>query len=181
MKTVLKLLGVVGVLIVAALLFIFSGLYDVSASTPDNGLIAWALQTTQSRSVHRAAESLEGKVQVPNLQDAERIRTGLVHYHEMCATCHGAPGVKISEIGQGLNPYPPELATHGEGDDPVETFWVVKNGIKMTGMPSFGVTHTDDEIWAIVAFLQRMPKLSPREYEAMARQAGVERPGLAPP
>lgn len=180
MKTVLKLLGVVVLLIGAALLFIFSGFYDVSANTPDNGLIAWALQTTQSRSVHRAAESLEGKVRVPNLQDAARIRAGLIHYHQMCATCHGAPGVKISEIGQGLNPYPPELATHTE-DEPLETFWAVKNGIKMTGMPAFGVTHTDDEIWDIVAFLQRMPKLSPQEYQALARQAGAEPPGLAPP
>jgi mono/diheme cytochrome c family protein len=181
MKTALKLLGAVVILIVAAFLFIFSGLYDVSASTPDNGLIEWVLRTTQSRSVRRASKALGGTMQVPDLQSPDRIRTGLVHYHEMCATCHGAPGVKISEIGQGLNPYPPELATHGEGDDPVETFWVVKNGIKMTGMPSFGVTHTDDEIWSIVAFLQRMPKLSPQEYQAMARQAGVETPGLAPP
>ena len=179
MKTALKLLGVVLVLAVAALLFIFSGLYDVSASTPDNGLIAWALRTTQSRSVHRASEALEGTMQVPDLQAPERIGTGLVHYHEMCATCHGAPGVKISEIGQGLNPYPPELATHGE-DEPVETFWIVKNGIKMTGMPSFGVTHTDDEIWSIVAFLQRMPKLSPQEYQAMVQQAGLGQPGEEP-
>jgi mono/diheme cytochrome c family protein len=167
MRTVLKLLGVFVVLIVAVLLFIFSGLYDVSASTPDNGLIEWVLRTTQARSVHRASEALEGTLQVPDLQSPERIRTGLVHYHEMCATCHGAPGVKISEIGQGLNPVPPELATHGE-DEPVENFWIVKHGIKMTGMPSFGVTHTDDEIWSIVAFLQRMPKMSPQEYQAMA-------------
>jgi mono/diheme cytochrome c family protein len=46
----------------------------------------------------------------------------------------------------------------------------------MTGMPSFGVTHSDEEIWAIVAFLQRMPKLSPEEYQAMVRQAGVPGP-----
>jgi len=180
MKTLLKLLGFLAVLAVAALLFIFSGVYDVSASNPDSGLIAWALQTTQSRSVHRAYERLEGKVQIPRLDDPQAVRTGLIHYHEMCVTCHGAPGVKISEIGQGLNPYPPELAARAAEAEPLETFWIVKNGIKMTGMPAFGATHSDDEIWAIVAFLNRMPKLSPQEYQALVRQAGLGQPGEEP-
>ena len=177
MKTALTALAVVAILVLAAVAFIYSGVYDVSASHPDRGLIRWALVTTQERSVHRRVEAMKGKIAVPNLEDPKRIRTGLIHYQEMCATCHGAPGVNISEIGQGLNPDPPELSDVGR-DEPEETFWVVKNGIKMTGMPSFGVTHSDEEIWAVVAFLQRMPKLSPEEYQAMARQAGV---GLAPP
>lgn len=176
MKIALKLVGLLAVLLLAALLFIYSGCYDVAASSPDSGLIAWALETTKSRSVHRAYESLEGKVQIPRLDDPELVRTGLVHYHEMCVTCHGAPGIKASEIGQGLNPFPPEL--HEE--EPLENFWIVKNGIKMTGMPAFGVTHTDDEIWAIVAFLNRLPKLSPQEYQAMVQQAGLGQPGEEP-
>jgi mono/diheme cytochrome c family protein len=173
MKTALKLLVVVAILVLAAVGFIYSGLYDVSASNPDRGLIRWALITTQERSVHRGVEALKGKIVVPNLEDPKRIRTGLVHYHEMCTTCHGAPGVNISEIGQGLNPDPPELSDTGR-DEPEETFWVVKNGIKMTGMPAFGLTHTDDEIWDIVAFLRRMGKLSPQEYQALVGQAGVK-------
>ena len=113
---------------------------------------------------------------MPDLADPERIRAGLVHYHEMCATCHGAPGVRISAIGQGLSPEPPELSGAAR-DEPEETFWVVRNGIRMTGMPAFGVTHDDGEIWAIVAFLRRMGKLSPQEYQAMARAAGVKEAG----
>jgi mono/diheme cytochrome c family protein len=184
MKTILKFLGVLAILALLGVLFIFSGCYDVAASTPDAGLVKWVLQTTQARSVHRAYESLEGQVRIPKLDDPQLIQTGLVHYHEMCATCHGAPGVKISEIGQGLNPTPPELASQG-GDEPLETYWIVKNGIKMTGMPSFGMTHTDDEIWAIVAFVDRMPKLSPAEYQALVQKAGLgqagEEPGEAQP
>jgi mono/diheme cytochrome c family protein len=176
MKTVLKLLVVVVILVLAAVGFIYSGLYDVSASHPDRGLIRWALVTTQQRSVHRRAEALKGKIVVPNLEDPQRIRTGLIHYHAMCTTCHGAPGVNISEIGQGLNPDPPELSDVGR-DEPEETFWVVKNGIKMTGMPAFGVTHTDDKIWDIVAFLRRMGKLSPQEYQALVQQAGLKTAG----
>lgn len=173
MKTVLKLLAFLVVLVLAALAFIYSGIYDVAASTPDSGPVEWVLRTTQHRSVHRAVEEFEKSTPAPALDGEDRVRRGLVHYHEMCATCHGAPGVNISAIGQGLNPDPPELSDAGR-DAPEETFWVVRNGIKMTGMPAFGVTQTDDEIWDLVAFLRRMGKLSPQEYQALVQQAGMK-------
>jgi mono/diheme cytochrome c family protein len=172
-KIVLTLLVFVALLAAAGLLFMRSGLYDVSATAPDKGVIRWALVTTQRHSVHRAVAALRGKIPVPNLEDPQRIRTGLIHYHQMCTPCHGAPGVNISEIGQGLNPDPPELSDAAR-DPAEETFWVVKNGIKMTGMPAFGVTHTDDEVWDLVAFVRRMGKLSPPEYKAMVEQAGLK-------
>jgi mono/diheme cytochrome c family protein len=173
MKTVRTLLIFLVVLALAGVAFIYSGQYDVAASTPDNGLLKNILETTRDRSIARRADGITP----PKLDDPQMIRTGLAHYHEMCATCHGAPGVKISEIGMGLNPDPPELAARRGGGDPGETFWIVKNGLKMTGMPAFGVTHTDPEIWAIVAFLQKMPKLTPQEYQAMVQQAGLGAPG----
>lgn len=177
MKTVLlTLLGFLAALTLAGLLFIYSGLYDVSALGEDAGPVQWVLETTQKRSVHRAAESLEGKVEVPRLDDPRLIRSGFVLYHELCATCHGAPGVQISDIGQGLNPYPPELAAEAAEEDPLELFWVTRNGIKMTGMPAFGATRSDEEIWEIVAFLKRMPQLSPEEYKALGREAGRAAP-----
>lgn len=169
MKTVvLTVLGTLAVLVLAGLLFIFSGIFDVSATSEDGGLVQWVLETTRARSIHRAAERME--MQAPRLDDPRMIRAGLVRYHELCATCHGAPGVKISPTGQGLNPYPPELAGEG-GEEPAELFWVVKNGIKMTGMPAYGVSYSDAEIWEIVAFLKRMPELSPGEYEGLVREA----------
>ncbi|HEV7505777.1 MAG TPA: cytochrome c [Thermoanaerobaculia bacterium] len=173
MKTIRTLVFVLVLLALAGVAFVYSGQYDVAASTPDNGFLKSILDTTRNRSVARRADGITP----PKLDDPQMIRTGLVHYHEMCTTCHGAPGVKISEIGQGLNPYPPELAAHVASDPPGETFWIVKNGLKMTGMPAFGVTHTDQEIWAIVAFLQKMPKLNPQEYQAMVQQAGLGAPG----
>lgn len=171
MKTVLTLAAFTLVLILLAVGFIYSGVYDVAADAPDAGLIAWALETTQHRSVHRRAEAAEDELRVPRLDDPARVRSGLVMYHEQCLVCHGAPGVAISAIGQGLNPAPPELS--GEAEEPAEVFWVVKHGIKMTGMPSFGVTHTDEQIWDMVAFLQRMPRLTPEEYRRMAQEAGI--------
>ena len=177
MKTVRTLVILLVVLALLGIAFIYSGIYDVAASTPDNGLVKTILETTSSRSIHRRAQGITPPV---DLNDPQRIQTGLVHYHEMCATCHGAPGVKLSEIGQGLNPYPPELAAQTAGGEPGELFWIVKNGIKMTGMPAFGVTHSDEEIWAIVAFLQKMPKLTPQEYQTLVQQAGLPSDTLCP-
>jgi mono/diheme cytochrome c family protein len=170
MKTVWRLLAVVALLIVAVFVFIFSGIYDVAASTPDLGPIGWVLKKVQ----HESVESRSKDIQVPPLGDPAQIRIGLVHYHEMCVTCHGAPGVGMSEIGQGLNPEPPDLEDAGSEDEVGETFWTIKNGIKMTGMPAFGPTHSDEEVWAIVAFVQRMSKLTPAEYQALVREAGLE-------
>jgi mono/diheme cytochrome c family protein len=170
MKTVLTILAVLAILFLAGVAFVHSGIYDVAASTPDNGMIAWALRRTQHSSVERRAEG----IQVPPLDDPDMIKRGLIHYYEMCVVCHGAPGVKPSEIAQGLNPYPPELAEKAEPDEAAEFFWIVKHGIKMTGMPAFGVTHTDGEIWAMIAFLQKMPKLSPEEYQKMVQEVGLE-------
>ncbi|HWN44754.1 MAG TPA: cytochrome c [Thermoanaerobaculia bacterium] len=169
MKTVVTVVLVLVVLALAFLGFIYSGIYDVAAATPDTGLIQWALETTQHRSVHRRAE----QVQAPPLNDPDLIRTGLIEYHEMCVVCHGAPGIPISPTGQGLNPAPPLLADKSAGEDAGELFWVTKNGIKMTGMPAFGVTHSDEELWAIVAFMKRMGDLSPEEYQRMVEEAGV--------
>jgi mono/diheme cytochrome c family protein len=173
MKIVLTVVVVLVVLALAALGFVSSGLYDVAATTPDKDFVSWVLRRTQHHSVERRSEG----IRVPRLDDSEMIKAGLVHYQENCATCHGAPGVKVSEIGQGLNPYPPELAEKSEPDEAAEFFWIVKNGIKMTGMPSFGVTHTDEEIWSIIAFLQQMPKLSPEQYQKMVEEAGMAEPG----
>lgn len=174
MKTILTILAVLAVLALAVFAFTGSGLYDVAATAPDNGLVEGLLRRTMHRSVERRSEG----IQVPPLDDAGMIREGLIHYYEMCATCHGAPGIQLSPIGQGLNPAPPELASKAEPDEAAEWFWIVKNGIKMTGMPAFGPTHTDEEIWAILAFVQQMPKMTPDEYQRMVVDAGLE-PGMA--
>jgi mono/diheme cytochrome c family protein len=180
MKIVLTLVAFTLLLAGAALAYVYSGAYDIAASSPDAGLIHWVLETTQHKAVHRAAHKFEETAQVPALDDPAMIRTGLVHYHEMCVTCHGAPGVKISEIGQGLNPYPPELAAEAAHEGAAELFWVTKHGIKMTGMPSFGATHSDEELWAIVAFIKKMGSLTPQQYEAMVQEAGLGAAAAAP-
>ncbi len=170
MKTVRTVAAVLVVLALAGLALIYSGLFDVAASSPDNGMVKWALRRTSHYSVARRAKG----IQVPRLDDPAMVKRGLIHYYEMCSVCHGAPGEKPSEIAQGLNPYPPELAEKAEPDEAAQWFWIVKNGIKMTGMPAFGVTHTDEEVWDIIAFVEAMPKLSPEQYQKMVQEVGLE-------
>jgi mono/diheme cytochrome c family protein len=93
----------------------------------------------------------------------------------MCVSCHGAPGVDASPVGEGLNPPAPDLtlARIQERSDG-ELFWLVQNGIRMTGMPAFGPTHRDEEIWEIVAFLRHLPELTPEEEKALASKEQPE-------
>jgi hypothetical protein len=109
---------------------------------------------------------------------------GAEHYAEMCTGCHLAPGMKDTEIRAGLYPRPPNLVEHGAHRKPAEMFWIIKHGLKMTGMPAWGVTHDDQGIWGIVAFLQKLPDLSPQQYEELVTQGraaghthGGEEPG----
>ena len=88
----------------------------------------------------------------------------------MCSGCHLAPGMKRTEISQGLYPRAPELR-RGSHLTPAEEFWVVKHGIKMTGMAAWGVTHDDDLLWDIVAFLRKLPELSADQYQTLVKSA----------
>ena len=162
--------GIVGgllALIGAAWLLIYGGVYNIAADTPHTGPVFWLLDNLRQRSI---AVRAEGIVVPPNLGDKGRIAAGAGLYIEMCASCHLGPGLERTEISQGLYPRAPELAT-GVTISPAEEFWVIKHGIKMTAMPAWGATHNDTLIWDLVAFLQKLPKLTPAEYQALAKSA----------
>ena len=158
--------GIPMVLIGVAALAIYAGIYDIGADEPHSQPVFWLLQTVRDRSI--AAHAADA---VPvDLSDAKRIASGAVQYEEMCSTCHLAPGMKRTEISWGLYPRAPELR-RGSRLTPSEQFWVVKHGIKMTGMPSWGVTHDDELLWDIVAFLSKMPELTADEYQGLVSSA----------
>jgi hypothetical protein len=81
--------------------------------------------------------------------------------------CHGAPGIPATEIAKGLNPPPPSLGSEESDTPDGELFWVTKHGIRLTSMPAFGPTHTDEEIWKIVAFVRHLPDLTPEERNSL--------------
>lgn len=154
--------------IAAAIVFAYydSGRYSVSALYPDRPAVANFLDTTMTRSVQRHA----ARVKAPSLDSPAMFRLGFQHYRGMCVECHAAPGVEPEELAKGLNPSPPALVESAGDWKPSELFWLTKNGVRMTGMPAWGSTHSDEEIWAIVAFVQRLPKLSEAEWKTLDRE-----------
>ncbi|MGB2691670.1 MAG: cytochrome c [Thermodesulfobacteriota bacterium] len=167
MKIIIILLVLGIVLVLCGLVFINSGLFDVAATKPEAEIVKWVLQTTKEKSVRSRAKDIT----VPNLNDESFLEIGFSNYDQMCVGCHGAPGISPSVIGEGLNPEPPDLSEVASHMPPEELFWITQNGIKMTGMPAFGPTHSDEELWAMVAFMQELPDLSAEKYKAMKEES----------
>ena len=156
-------------LVVAA--FLATGSYDVSAVKPPSRIESRLATFALNRSVAKRAP----KDKNPIPPSPETLRSGLAHYRENCVTCHGAPGVDTSEIGQGLNPPAPDLTLPRVQARPDgEMFWIVSNGIRTTGMPAFSPTHKPEEIWKIVSFLRHLPEVTAEEQKAL--KAGGEGP-----
>jgi mono/diheme cytochrome c family protein len=151
----------------AAALAIYAGVYNIAADVPHTQPVYWLLETARERSIEVRAQGIS----VPNdLSDPKRIESGAGQYAEMCAGCHLAPGLKRTEIARGLYPRAPELRRKRHSS-PAEDFWVVKHGVKMTGMPAWGVTHDDEILWDVVAFLRKLPELTAEEYQNLVRSA----------
>jgi mono/diheme cytochrome c family protein len=158
--------GIITLTLLAALflLFIFSGIYNIGATSPHYKFTRWVISKMTDHSIkHYAGEVTEP----PNLTDSSLIKTGFIHYREMCSGCHGAPGINRNEVAEGLYPKPPRLLKSANEWKPAELFWIIKNGIKMTGMPGFGISHSDDKIWAMVAFMEKLPDMTPDHYKTL--------------
>lgn len=164
---------VILVIVAAAAAFVLSGAYDVGADAPHTGPVASLIGFARERSIDVRA----GGIKVPPLTDPTMIAEGAEHYAAMCTGCHLAPGMGENELRPGLNPMPPDLALLPQGE-PGEQFWIIKHGVKMTAMPAWGKSHSDEEIWTIVAFLQKLPHMPVAQYRALARNAGMHHAGM---
>lgn len=162
MRSLKILLVVIVILLVAAGAGVELGLYNVAADHPHWQVTRLLLTQVRERSIKVRSQSID----VPDLNDPQMIATGAGHYAEMCTGCHLAPGMNSSEMREGLYPKPPVLYKTGI-DDPREAFWIIKHGIKMTAMPAWGKSHSDQAIWDIVAFLKKLPSLTPAQYQAI--------------
>jgi mono/diheme cytochrome c family protein len=159
MKFIKGLLGLAVLGIIAGVVVMLSGVVNVAATIPHNPITALVLSTTMDNSVRHHAKG---------------VMDGVRHYREMCVGCHLAPGINSSEIRKGLLPEPPKLQEAVDEWKPNELFWVIKNGVKMTGMPAWGPTHSDQKIWAIVAFLEKLPHMTAEQYKEMDKMAGPD-------
>jgi mono/diheme cytochrome c family protein len=149
----------------AATFVVTSGTINAGAASPPGKLETRLAHFALNRSVSRRAP----RVSNPAGRDADAVKAGGEHYKEMCVGCHGAPGVDASEIGEGLNPPAPDLTLDRvQRRSDGELYWIVQNGVRMSGMPAFGATHKDRQIWEIVAFLRHLPSLTPEEQKVLA-------------
>ena len=146
---------------------IVTGAYNVAADAPHTAFAHALIGYARERSIEVRASA----VVAPRLDDPKMIADGASDYDAMCTGCHLAPGMPENEMRPGLNPKPPLLA-RGRAGHAAEEFWIIKHGIKMTSMPAWGLTHSDAEIWNMVAFLQKLPALSAVQYRALVAQSG---------
>ena len=142
---------------------IYAGLYDVAATSLHWRATSWLLETARTRSIKAQAAWITAP---PGLGDPANVILGVGHYAAHCAVCHGAPGVPRGDIAQGLYPPPPDLAKAASLYTPAELFWIIKHGIKMTGLPAWS-DHSDEEIWATVGFLEKLPGMKEQDYAGL--------------
>ena len=161
----MKLLKTLAVLLVigtvSASAVIWSGLYNVGADDPHWAATYEVLELARTRSVARHAAYIE----VPDLSDQELIRNGAGNYSAMCVICHLGPDAQETELSVGLYPRPPRWDALGR-TEPRAAFWVLKHGIKSSGMPAWGKSMDDKYLWGMVAFMQQFPTITAAQYRA---------------
>jgi mono/diheme cytochrome c family protein len=164
----MRILAMIGALAIAfalaAAIFFLGGFYNVAASAPDLGIVHWTLVHVRIASIVRNA----GDQPPSGWDDPAEIQVGARMFSTIgCVNCHGAPGVKWAKFSEGLHPDPPDLKDVANYITPSQLFWVIKNGVNMTGMPSFALAGAkDEELWSIVAFVKKLPTVSEADYKA---------------
>ncbi|MDQ6675975.1 MAG: cytochrome c [Acidobacteriota bacterium] len=152
---------IVGILIgmaslpVAAYLYLRFGYAPVATAAPPLPL---------EKSITHMALNARVRSEAPKqaalpINDANLIE-GARAYRRYCSVCHGLIGEKDSPTSKGMFPKPPQLFQHGVTDDPVgETYWKVENGIRLTGMPAYKQSISEEDIWRMSLMLANADKL----------------------
>jgi mono/diheme cytochrome c family protein len=169
---ILTAIGALAVIFgVGAAVYFFGGFYSVAGTQEDPTIVHWALAQVREASISRHAHDTPPA----GLDDPAKVQAGAREFAKHgCANCHGAPGVNWAKFSEGLKPDPPDLKEVVNEVTPSQLFWVIKNGINMTGMPSFKLAGVkDDDIWLIVAFLKQLPKIKEADYKAWTAPAAA--------
>jgi len=169
-------LGILVAVVVGAFVWMLSGAYDVAATRPHGRVTRWILSTAATRSIQTHAKR-EAGIRLP--EDEESILNGYAAFDSMCVPCHGAPGVHKDWVGEGMNPEPPDLREIARVRKPEEIYWVVKNGIKSTGMPALAPTYDESEVLEVAAFVRKLGAMSESDYadfRAKQLKNGVRKP-----
>ncbi|SRR6056297_511785 len=162
--------------LIAGVLIVFVGVYNVSAlrqhTAPMYALIDISLRSSISRHARH--------VEAPDLSSLEWRSEGVRLYAEHCLKCHGAPGTSPASFSFSMTPVPAAIVEAARERSAGELFWVIEQGIKMSGMPAWKYRLSDREIWTIVAFIEQVPHLSVVDYRRLVVAAGLPQPTPRP-
>lgn len=143
---------VVGALVAGGVIFVLSGVYNIAASRDHWSVTNLAITILRDRSIAAASSTVEA----PALNDPDLYRLGEQHFLGACTSCHGQPGQPLNPIYANMTPSPPDLIGAFEHYSASEVFWIVRHGLKYTGMPAWPGPNRPDEVWSVVAFLERL-------------------------
>ncbi|MEE2860373.1 MAG: c-type cytochrome [Pseudomonadota bacterium] len=175
MRTVIRtLLAVAGLGLAGGAAVVFGGLYDVSARHGHLPGVSWVLHTTFRNSVQLRARPMD---QVPPLTD-QMAALGARHYDASCRHCHASPGEFATDTMRAMVPHPPHITDAVAGWKPNELGWIVYHGVKMSGMPQWPAPR-EDEVWAVTAFLDRVPQMSADQYRQLTAQPAADSAALS--
>ncbi len=172
-RTIVTLVAAGAVGSAALLVGAYSGLVNVGADDPHFPAVHAFLTMARDRAIEVRSRNIE----VPKLDDEALIHVGAGNYNAMCIGCHLAPGVAKTELSQALYPAPPNLSEVGIDGSPAATFWVIKHGIKASGMPAWGTSMGDEYIWGMVAFINQLPGMDAAQYQALVASSSGHQHG----
>lgn len=167
MRTLIIVIVLVVIGAISGGAFIYFGLYNVAATKAHSPAVYWVLEKALRASVRQRSDDIV----VPALNEPRMLQRGLQLFKAHCVQCHGAPGVAPDAFALGLNPPAANLVHTARTWPTAELFWVIKHGVRTTGMPAWEFRLTEQDIWAVTAFVQTLPRIAPSEYQAMAAQA----------
>ncbi|QEG43169.1 c-type cytochrome [Roseimaritima ulvae] len=153
----------VSVIAVLGVIVLVSGVFPIKASSGHWPVTRWLLDFASDRSVAFHARG----IQPPALDGEPMLILGAATYESNCAFCHGRPGESQPPVALAMTPTPPHLSGAVQDKHANELFYIVKHGIKFAGMPAWPTQRRDDEVWPVVALLERFPDLSGDEYRRL--------------
>jgi mono/diheme cytochrome c family protein len=161
------ILAVVGAQVLAAIVFIYSGIFNVAATDPHWSMTRSILETARVRSIQAHAAGIKAP---EDLSEHKRVVAGTSHFAEHCSSCHSAPGVEAGEMAKGMYPQPPALKDATGRWSRGDLFWIIRSGIKMSGMPAWS-EHSNEDIWNIVAFIGQLPNMTEQDYGNLIKES----------
>ena len=158
-------LALVGVCAIAVGIWLMAG--GISARSEPGRAEAMVARRLRSLAIPRAAYDRQS----PVAPSRDVLRAGMAHFADHCAVCHGNDGSGETEMGRGLYPRPPDLrkdATQALSDG--ELFYIIENGVRLTGMPAWGTGTPEGEqaSWHLVQFTRHLPTLTEDELADMS-------------